>query len=69
MLEASINEAHTMIKAMRMVNEKDPHSTAAVMPAAARARSAGRIAVDSRLYRFAPTSPSSAPSITPTSNT
>ena len=51
MLEASINEAHTMIKAMRMVNEKDPHSTAVMMllqPGKVSWAHCG----DSRLYRF-----------------
>ncbi len=51
MLEASINEAHTLIKAMRMVNEKDPHSTAVMMllqPGKVSWAHCG----DSRLYRF-----------------
>ena len=56
MLEASINEAHTMIKAMRMVNEKDPHSTA-VMMLLQPGRSAGRIAATAACIVFAPTSP------------
>ena len=51
LLETSIQEAHTMIKAMRMVNEKDPHSTAVMLllqPGSVSWAHCG----DSRLYRF-----------------
>lgn len=51
MLEASILEAHTLIKAMRFVNEKDPHSTAVMLllqPGMVSWAHCG----DSRLYRF-----------------
>ena len=51
MLEASIQEAHTMIKAMRMVNEKDPHSTA-VMLLLQPGKVSWAHCGDSRLYRF-----------------
>jgi serine/threonine protein phosphatase PrpC len=51
MLEASILEAHTMIKAMRMVNEKDPHSTA-VMLLLQPGKVSWAHCGDSRLYRF-----------------
>lgn len=51
MLENSMREAHTMIKASRFMNEKDPHSTAVML-----LLTPGRIAWghcgDSRLYRF-----------------
>lgn len=51
MLESSLREAHTMIKASRFMNEKDPHSTAVVMlmlPGKVTWAHCG----DSRLYRF-----------------
>ena len=51
MLEASINEAHMLIKASRFINEKDPHSTAVMMllqPGKINWAHCG----DSRLYRF-----------------
>lgn len=51
MLEASIQEAHTMIKAMRMVNEKDPHSTA-VMLLLQPGKVSWAHCGDSRMYRF-----------------
>jgi len=51
MLEASIQEAHTLIKAMRMVNEKDPHSTA-VMLLLQPGKVSWAHCGDSRLYRF-----------------
>ncbi len=51
MLEASIVEAHTLIKAMRFVNEKDPHSTA-VMLLLQPGKVAWAHCGDSRLYRF-----------------
>ena len=51
MLEASILEAHTMIKAMRLVNEKDPHSTA-VMLLLQPGKVSWAHCGDSRLYRF-----------------
>lgn len=51
LLEASLNEAHLLIKASRFMNEKDPHSTAVmliVQPGRANWAHCG----DSRLYRF-----------------
>lgn len=51
MLENSMLEAHTMIKASRFMNEKDPHSTAVLL-----LLQPGKVAWahcgDSRLYRF-----------------
>ncbi len=51
MLENSMREAHTMIKASRFINEKDPHSTAVIL-----LLQPGRITWgycgDSRLYCF-----------------
>ncbi|MBK9445086.1 MAG: serine/threonine-protein phosphatase [Betaproteobacteria bacterium] len=51
LLESSIHEAHTMIKAMRLVNEKDPHSTA-VMLLLQPGKVSWAHCGDSRLYRF-----------------
>ena len=51
LLETCIQEAHMMIKAMRMVNEKDPHSTA-VMLLLQPGKVAWAHCGDSRLYRF-----------------
>ena len=51
MLEASINEAHMMIKASRFINEKDPHSTA-VMLLLQPGKVSWAHCGDSRLYRF-----------------
>ena len=51
MLEASIKEAHTLIKASRFINEKDPHSTA-VMALLQPGKVAWAHCGDSRLYRF-----------------
>ena len=51
MLENSMREAHTMIKASRFMNEKDPHSTAVmllVQPGKVNWAHCG----DSRMYRF-----------------
>ena len=51
LLEASLNEAHLLIKVSRFMNEKDPHSTAVmliVQPGQASWAHCG----DSRLYRF-----------------
>lgn len=51
LLESSMLEAHTMIKASRFMNEKDPHSTAVLMllqPGGIHWAHCG----DSRLYRF-----------------
>jgi len=51
MLEASLLEAHMLIKASRFMNEKDPHSTAVMLllqPGKASWVHCG----DSRLYRF-----------------
>lgn len=51
MLEASIKEAHMLIKASRFINEKDPHSTAVML-----LLQPGKVSWvhcgDSRLYRF-----------------
>ncbi len=51
MLENSMLEAHTMIKASRFINEKDPHSTAVML-----LMQPGRViwghCGDSRLYHF-----------------
>lgn len=51
MLENSMREAHTMIKAARFINEKDPHSTAVML-----LLQPGRISWahcgDSRMYYF-----------------
>lgn len=51
MLEASLHESHMLIKAMRFVNEKDPHSTAVML-----LLQPGKVAWvhcgDSRLYCF-----------------
>lgn len=51
LLEICINEAHTMIKTMRTVNEKDPHSTA-VMLLLQPGKVSWAHCGDSRLYRF-----------------
>jgi len=51
LLEASLLEAHTLIKTMRTVNEKDPHSTA-VMLLLQPGRVSWMHCGDSRLYRF-----------------
>ncbi|MBS1228490.1 MAG: protein serine/threonine phosphatase [Proteobacteria bacterium] len=51
LLEASLDEAHLLIKASRFMNEKDPHSTAVMLvlqPGQASWAHCG----DSRLYRF-----------------
>lgn len=51
MLENSMREAHTMIKASRYINEKDPHSTAVMLllqPGKVNWAHCG----DSRLYHF-----------------
>lgn len=51
LLENSMREAHTMIKASRFMNEKDPHSTAVMLllqPGKVTWAHCG----DSRLYRF-----------------
>lgn len=51
LLENSMNEAHTMIKASRFINEKDPHSTAVILllqPGKVSWAHCG----DSRLYHF-----------------
>lgn len=51
MLEAGMSEAHTMIKASRFINEKEPHSTAVLMllqPGKVSWSHCG----DSRLYHF-----------------
>lgn len=51
MLQTSLLEAHTMIKASRFMNEKDPHSTA-VMLLLQPGRVSWGYCGDSRLYRF-----------------
>lgn len=51
LLEICIHEAHTLIKTMRMVNEKDPHSTA-VMLLLQPGKVSWAHCGDSRLYRF-----------------
>jgi serine/threonine protein phosphatase PrpC len=51
MLEASLREAHMLIKASRFINEKDPHSTA-VMLLLQPGRVSWAHCGDSRLYRF-----------------
>ena len=51
MLEASIKEAHMLIKASRFINEKDPHSTA-VMLLLQPGKVSWAHCGDSRLYRF-----------------
>ena len=51
MLQASINEAHMLIKASRFINEKDPHSTA-VMLLLQPGKVSWAHCGDSRLYRF-----------------
>ncbi len=51
MLETAMREAHTMIKASRFMNEKDPHSTAVLLLLQPGKLSWGHCG-DSRLYRF-----------------
>jgi PPM family protein phosphatase len=51
LLENSMREAHTMIKASRFMNEKDPHSTAVMMLLQPGKVTWGYCG-DSRLYRF-----------------
>jgi len=51
LLESSMLEAHTMIKASRFLNEKDPHSTAVMLLIQPGKVSWGYCG-DSRLYRF-----------------
>ena len=51
MLQASISEAHMMIKASRFMNEKDPHSTA-VMLLLQPGKVSWAHCGDSRIYRF-----------------
>ncbi len=51
MLEHSMLEAHTMIKASRFINEKDPHSTAVLLLVQPGRISWGHCG-DSRMYRF-----------------
>jgi serine/threonine protein phosphatase PrpC len=57
MLEASLKEAHMLIKASRFINEKEPHSTAVML-----LLQPGKISWahcgDSRLYRFRGEQPS-----------
>ena len=51
LLEASLNEAHMLIKASRFINEKDPHSTA-VMLLLQPGKVSWAHCGDSRFYRF-----------------
>ena len=51
MLETAMREAHTMIKASRFINEKDPHSTAVLLLLQPGKFSWGHCG-DSRMYRF-----------------
>lgn len=51
LLENSLREAHTMIKASRFMNEKDPHSTAVMLLLQPGTVTWGHCG-DSRLYRF-----------------
>ncbi len=51
MLEASLHEAHMLIKASRFINEKEPHSTA-VMLLLQPGKVSWAHCGDSRLYRF-----------------
>ncbi len=51
LLENSMREAHTMIKASRFINEKDPHSTAVMLVLQPGLVTWGHCG-DSRLYRF-----------------
>ncbi|MFT3961613.1 PP2C family protein-serine/threonine phosphatase [Propionivibrio sp.] len=51
LLEASLNEAHVLIKASRFINEKDPHSTA-VMLLLQPGKVSWAHCGDSRMYRF-----------------
>ena len=51
LLESSMREAHTMIKASRFINEKEPHSTA-VMLLLQPGKVSWAHCGDSRLYRF-----------------
>jgi serine/threonine protein phosphatase PrpC len=51
LLENSMREAHTMIKASRFINEKEPHSTAVMLLLQPDAIHWGHCG-DSRLYRF-----------------
>lgn len=51
LLESSLNEAHTLIKASRFINEKDPHSTA-VMLLLQPGRVSWAHCGDSRFYHF-----------------
>lgn len=51
LLENSMREAHTMIKASRFMNEKDPHSTAVMLLLQSGSVSWAHCG-DSRMYRF-----------------
>lgn len=51
MLENSMREAHTMIKASRFINEKDPHSTAVMLLLQPKTITWAHCG-DSRLYHF-----------------
>lgn len=51
MLEASMLEAHTMIRASRFINEKEPHSTAVMLLLQPGRLTWGHCG-DSRMYRF-----------------
>jgi serine/threonine protein phosphatase PrpC len=51
MLESAMREAHTMIRASRFINEKEPHSTAVMLLLQPGRLTWGHCG-DSRLYRF-----------------
>lgn len=52
LLQSCIQEAHTMIKASRFINEKDPHSTVVALLLLPGARAVWAHCGDSRLYHF-----------------
>lgn len=52
LLQSSLLEAHTMIKASRFINEKDPHSTAVALLLLPGGRTLWAHCGDSRLYAF-----------------
>jgi len=52
LLHSGLQEAHTMIRASRFINEKDPHSTAVAMLLLPGGRAIWAHCGDSRLYQF-----------------
>ena len=52
LLRSCLQEAHTMIKASRFINEKDPHSTAVALLLLPGGRAVWAHCGDSRLYQF-----------------